>query len=279
MLLQLFNELEWGGYIKIQKRKLKRIIALSILFIVVFGIILQFMRYFMANKLVNAIEKNDTKKVESLLKSGVNPNVGTLPDYGIHRVFRIMTETSPQYPLAEACRQGNYEIVKLLIDHGAKVDFSKKEVWSPLWKAIQRYKPDTIPIVKLLLENGADIYHEEGGEFPAQIASQMRPKKYDPERKNGTVFEDGYDEETAQGITEVVKLLIGDNDINEPAYCGRTMLMWAAFYENIPLTEYLLSIGANKSIKNHYDGKTAYDYAIDNDNQKLAELLKPSAEI
>ena len=50
--------------------------------------------------------------------------------------------------------------------------------------------------MKLLLENGADIYHEEGGEFPAQIASQMRPKKYDPERKNGTVFEDGYDEET-----------------------------------------------------------------------------------
>jgi len=38
--------------------------------------------------------------------------------------------------------------------------------------------------------------------------------------------------------------------------------------------KFLLENGADKSIKDN-DGKTAYDYAVENGNTELAELLKP----
>ena len=97
----------------------------------------------------------------------------------------------------------------------------------------------------------------------------MSPLKYEGNSKTGV-----YDEEKATGITEVVKLLLmqmEDYDINGSA---QTLLMNAAISGNIALSEYLLSIGADKTLKSSAD-KTAYDYAIDNGHGELAELLKP----
>jgi hypothetical protein len=51
-----------------------------------------------------------------------------------------------------ACREGNFEIVKILIDNGANVNIVDNEGWSPLMRASLAGKQD---IVEILLKNGA----------------------------------------------------------------------------------------------------------------------------
>ena len=51
-----------------------------------------------------------------------------------------------------ACREGNFEIVKILIDNGANVNIIDNEGWSPLMRASLAGKQD---IVEILLKNGA----------------------------------------------------------------------------------------------------------------------------
>jgi hypothetical protein len=51
-----------------------------------------------------------------------------------------------------ACREGNFEIVKILIENGANVNIVDNEGWSPLMRASLAGKED---IVEILLKNGA----------------------------------------------------------------------------------------------------------------------------
>ncbi len=229
-----------------------------------------------SQKLIIAIDEKNIDEVRRLLEQGVDPNVPDIPESKFYDFLEHLEWTPRAYPLSEACGWAvNYEIVKLLIDYGASVDFSDKNCWSPLYRAVDcNYYPDTLRVVELLLENGADVNRKEHGDYPVQIAAEMSPRKYNP-IKSVSDFEDGYDEETAKGITEVVKLLLekmGDYDINSGSY---TLLMRAAIKGNIALAEYLLSIGSDKTIETPDDHKTAYDYAIDNGHGELAELLKP----
>lgn len=229
-----------------------------------------------AIRLNNAICDKDIERVRSLLEKGVDPNVPDVP-------FTI--DSIIWYPLSTACYQGNYEIVKLLIDNGASAIINNSDAYSPMLAVLQHYQSETIPIVALLLENDGDTYCDWGGTkrkndearfYYIQMAASRAPSKYHNSEsgKDNAYFEKGYDEESANGIVEVIKLLIGKMDhfdVNEGSY---TLLMRAASTGNIALVKYLLSIGADKAIKNS-DGNTAYDYAIDNAHVELAELLKP----
>ena len=228
--------------------------------------------------MIIAIDEKNIDEVRRLLEQGVDPNVPDIPESKFYDFLEHLEWTPRAYPLSEACGWAvNYEIVKLLIDYGATADFSDKSCLSPLHLTVNHhyYYPDTLRVVELLLENGADVNRKEAGDYPVELAARMPPKKYDPQKKNGSYVEDGYDEETAKGIVEVVKLLIGRMDhfdVNEGSY---TLLMSAASRGNIALAEYLLSIGADKTIETSEGHKTAYDYAIDNGHVELAELLKP----
>ena len=221
-----------------------------------------------SKKLVDAIEQEDIEEVRRLLEKGADPNE---PD-GIRIPFLAsLLESSPDRPLSVACKTGNLELVKLLISYGATAEDQKDMGRSPLEATLLHYHPDDIEMVKLLLENGADISQEEG-EPPVFLASYMIPKKIDKTKANGTFYSTGYDEETAKGITEIVKLLMGDFDINDQTYYSCTLLMHAARVGNLDLVEYLLSIGAERDLKGS-TGKTAYDYAVDNGHTEIAEML------
>ncbi len=229
-----------------------------------------------AVKLVHAIQENNIDEVRRLLEEGIDPNVPTFPESKFNAFMQKKFEVgSPTYPLAVACSRNDYEIVKLLIDYGATTDFSDKSGRSPLNIVVTLYyRSDSLRIVELLLENGADVYHKDNGCYPVEEVARMYSQKYDPQKKNGSYVEDGYDEETAKGITQIVKMLLEkmpDYNINEESF---TLLMCAAIRGNIDLAEYLLSIGTDKTIKDS-KGKTAYDYAIDSGHDELAELLKP----
>ena len=70
----------------------------------------------LARELLNAVHRDDTDKVKTLLESGANPN---------HSV-----EDAP--PLHTACGNGNIEIVRALVTRGADVDKCDQQGWTPL---------------------------------------------------------------------------------------------------------------------------------------------------
>lgn len=221
-------------------------------------------------ELIDAIELQDTQKVTELLENGVDPNALSGPT---NRLLNSFAEYSPIIPLSVACETGNLEIVELLISHGATAAYREEASWSPLASTLFYYQPNDVEIVKLLLENGADIKQEEANWLPVFRASRMTPSVFDAQKSNGTVFSTGYDEETAKGITEIVKCLLGDYDVNDQTRTKTTLLMNAAENGNYALVEYLLSIGADKTLKD-YNDKTAYDHATENGFAEIAELLK-----
>lgn len=100
--------------------------------------------------------------VEELLGRGANPNL------------RYLGWT----PLYSACNRGNYQITQTLIEHGADVNESKGDGWTPfLTAASNSTNPD---LIKLLIRAGANVNAiAPSGESPLDLALQ----RMDPEGK------------------------------------------------------------------------------------------------
>ena len=242
----------------------KIVIAVTILaFILLVCLICTPNKHHNAEILVNAIESENIDEVKILLEKGIDPNVATLSDGWIWSFL----EMSPRRPISVACKTGNLKIVRLLIEYGATTETVDGE-HGPLKETLFYYHPNDVEIVKLVLKYGNtdELVFE---------AAKMVPKMFDKTKQNGTVFVDGYDEASAKGITEIVKLLLGDKDVNTPYSFGQTLLMVAVEKENIYLANYLLSAGADVSIFDD-KGKTALDYAIETGNEDLIYLIQQS---
>ena len=218
-----------------------------------------------SRRLQKAIVENDVEKVQELLSNGIDPNI---PEFYPGKWLRFF-ETHADTPLAIACEYGNYDIVKLLIDHGATTDVLEYTGWSPLHRTLFKYDRDDLKIVKLLLENGADLEMDEGT-IPLVTAVYMFPKTYSYD--NNKIVWGNYDDQAARDITEIVKLIIGDKTPNYQ-FSGRTLLMTAIKNENIPLIKYFLSFECDLNITGIHNGKTAYDYALETGNQEIIDLL------
>ena len=131
-------------------------------------------------KFLKAIKDNDVKHVRYLLRSGVvnvdqfivsDPNMAPCTVlnaaclYGHDELVKVLieefradvnkVEDDGSTPLAYACEVGSVEIVKILLEHGAKVDMAAESVGiqcHPLFKAANS---GYIDIIKILLEYGA----------------------------------------------------------------------------------------------------------------------------
>ena len=106
-----------------------------------------------------AIQNGNQKEVLKLIVSGTDLNASTFYEY----VLNDTTIEDNQYgdeeevlPLDLAIESNNYEMVKLLFEHGANIEAPENStVWSRLERAI-RHK--NIPMIALLLAHGADVY-------------------------------------------------------------------------------------------------------------------------
>ena len=225
--------------------------------------------------LVKAIKSEEYEKIEKLLDSGIDPNIITTSV--VTEAMLNAVESGGERPLAVACSVGNFKIVKLLIEYGATAEPFDTDGWSPLNETLFFYQPDDMAIVELLLKNGADINELDAYDtLPIFYAAEMLPKKYYGEKNGRVQFDEDYNEEVAQGITDIVIFLLeyGNYDINiKSAYNDSTLLIAEAKSGNKCLVEYLLSKGCDASVKDNAN-KTALDYASKYNHLEIIELLK-----
>ena len=90
---------------------------------------------------------NDTEAVAILLKSK-NIELNTTVE------VKVDVETIKSTPLITACSNGNYKIVKSLLDKKANVNYCAEDEMSPLFVACRYNHED---VVQVLLERGADV--------------------------------------------------------------------------------------------------------------------------
>ncbi len=104
------------------------------------------------NRMIDAIRENDIEKLESILKFA-NPNC-----VSDALIPTAMSENERYTPLGEACKVGDFEMVKLLVENGADVNYAPILTdTSPLGFAAESESIDNLKIVKYLIEKGADV--------------------------------------------------------------------------------------------------------------------------
>ncbi|XP_059176607.1 serine/threonine-protein phosphatase 6 regulatory ankyrin repeat subunit B-like [Physella acuta] len=148
--------------------------------------------------LMRAVQHNKTQIVQSLIQKGACLDVVNLEG---------------EMALHIACR-GPVDMVKILLDAGAKTEIYNKNNLTPLAVATQ--------IIKLLIQNGADVMVVDGhGRSPIHIAA-------------------------ARGSLEIVESLRQSGaDINVVDKYGNSPLFVSILYNHKELTKYLLECGAD----------------------------------
>jgi len=154
------------------------------------------------------------------------------------------------------------KIVMLLLKHGAEVNAKNNYGDTALFQAAGASKPD---IVELLIKHRADVNAKDKDGWTAIIPASMVSSAaftHDQAEKQKR-FDDA---------AKVVKLLIDKGaDVNvKDAYVGATALMHASMIGAIPVAKILIAKGADIKAKDKF-GNTALDYAK---KAKQTEMVK-----
>ena len=110
------------------------------------------------NELIEAVIRNDIKKVQRLLELGLDPN--------------FVDIDNPNHTLHQAIQNENVYIVKLLLQNGADPQYRDNEGNSPLWIAVYL---GNIDIVSLLLTIRGDLVGEMEGVKPLLNIAVAQP--------------------------------------------------------------------------------------------------------
>ena len=100
-----------------------------------------------------AVEAGDYDAVQTAINRGANINTHR---YSIYIPDGVLMNPTP---LMVACKNGNVEIVKLLLSNGADVNIPDSITGkTPLLAALQGTKGNRFSLAFFLIENGADIH-------------------------------------------------------------------------------------------------------------------------
>ena len=251
----------------------KTIIFVIVLLILILIVFLYHIPNIKASYLVKAIKSEDYNRVEKMLSSGINPNITTTSN--LSEFILNAVESTGERPLSVACKTGNLMIVKLLIEYGATSEPYDKCGWSPLNQTLFHYQANDKEIVKLLLNSGADVNEENAYGIPIFNAAAMLPQKYNSVNTSGRFYDGEYDEKVAYGITDIVLFLLEYGNYNidvQSTYNGSTLLITATQSGNKVLMKNLIDMGCDINITDA-SGKTAYDYAIQSEDNSLITIL------
>ncbi|MBO4309183.1 MAG: ankyrin repeat domain-containing protein [Clostridia bacterium] len=257
---------------------------------------------FLLSFLVVKVKKyNDVSKLCKQIKNGTytSTTIGNGVSYPIwligitSRTF----EDAPDIPLVVACQYGNEKAIRDLLENGADPNWSYKGGFSPieaLYTSPFQGKENRLEMAKLLVDYGADVTYCCSG-VEAIFEEVSRLWLHFSEQEEITVAENmcflldhGASRVDPQSEISLLHYTARDNslfiseilvkdyqfDVNYQTSTGQTALMFAAEKGNIDIVNMLLSHEADKMLTDA-NGKTAYDYAVENGYTELAELLKP----
>jgi ankyrin repeat protein len=224
-----------------------------------------------------SVVSRDINTLRKLLKEGIDVNI-TEPE-GAYK------ETA----LHIACRTGNHEIVKILVnEYNANVNIINSEEETPLMLS---WTYDTI---ELLLQKGANIKAEDiygNNTFGVACKEGVNVNIIKLLLKYIDTYDLSYYENSLttplmhsciEGNLEVVKFLVETGfNIDTKNYQEWTALMFAADYnrrdKNLRIMEFLIMEGADTEHRN-CDGQTVLDLTKNKDNKiqikKLIDSLK-----
>ena len=178
-----------------------------------------------------------------------------------------MKSTSEAYtgdlPLSMAARNGNLEIVKLLVEHGAVVDIGKEAGdRTPLLEAAGHGHAE---IVKFLIAKGADVNARGKGLTPLLAACAGGHLRIGP----------------AGDKPKTIRVLLengADVNVQDESWMktGRTPLMYAVMQGDAALVQAFLAKGARLDLKNK-DGDTALSLAKKDGLEYITQLLEKPA--
>ena len=234
----------------------------------------------------NAIRNNDYKAIKNKINK---TNINQLP-YKKGQ-YKLLDDSDPDYedryrnspPLIEACAFGHYDIIKLLLDNGADINIKEENSSNtPLMYLFENQdrNENTYKITKLLLEQYKE--HNFNKELEAFIdSSYALDNKNSGKNINLNIFKLLYETnskniESYSNIQKgelltkaattnnlsILKYLLEEKkyDVNLQSENGDTALISATYMDRIDIVKYLLSMNADKTIKNDRN-KIALDYA------------------
>ena len=246
--------------------------------------------YHYSKKLVSAIKEENIIAVQQIVEKKpncVNIYPTLAPDW-----WQSLMDESIGYPLVEACLTGNVEIIEILVENGADVNLGAR--FTPLGLTYFLKPANWYDISLYLLENGASLDYKTPNSEENVLTDIVahRPGAVEEELENSTEVALAFyhalencdhsnvnwmrvlQHSVSNDRIEIVKLLLdqGYCTVNDTSV-GMTALMFAARDSTVEMVQLLLSYGADKSIKCD-EGKTAYDYAVQSNNEDIIAILK-----
>ncbi len=222
-------------------------------------------------------------------------NGSTAPLF-LDNIAAIMQIDGPKIPLVEACYYRNVQAVSVLLENGADPNFFLTGRFSPLEAALTNgpagiVDEKSLEIVKMLVAAGCDVNKHASSETVIMHLSSIIRKE-----KNGDIdileeiflylLDNGAEKNIdvfhnviRMGNVELVDKLIKkyNFDVNERGHLGQNSLIIATRYSSITkaveIIQLLLQNGANKNLKDD-NGKTAFDYAVEDNNQTAMHILE-----
>ncbi len=269
-----------------KSKKIFRIITAFILLFLLSNMLFVSFEKIQCHRMLAAIENNDMHKLESILKFA-SPN--SVPGVGI---IDVVTENiDRRTPLGTACDVGNFEMVKLLVEKGADVNYIPLNAYtSPLGLAVQSDSVDNLKIVRYLIEKGADIdyskYKTRQPAYRVMFNRNLPPNGMEILKE---LLEAGADSENEMLLQvacfmkheEAIRCLVEEwgYDASDPYYlCSYCFGGGEYSYETF---EYFLKKGANPYEKDYHkdkEGKCAIDYLKDKSPEWAEKLISLAAE-
>ncbi|XP_059168435.1 serine/threonine-protein phosphatase 6 regulatory ankyrin repeat subunit B-like [Physella acuta] len=222
---------------------------------------------------VNLIDSNDKTALCYSVENGFVEIVKLLVDNDADVNYASFTT-----PLHESCKRETFELVKMLVEAGADVNKIDKSGDSPLCISAQRGKID---IVIFLVENGADVnigkspplfYACDEGYF--EITKYLVDSGADVNLRNSD-GESALGKSVFKGHLDIVKILLEKGaDVN---YTARSFvepaLLKAVSEGHFNIVELLLQYGANVNYTSGTTGETALLNAARRGHSNIVELL------
>lgn len=242
--------------------------------------------YIQTKKLFDAIENRDYEGVKTSIRSGAWINQRE------HLLYIPNIIPTNPTPLIVACKNGDTEVVELLLQNGA--DINREDNYTgqtPLLAALHGKKSNRFSLAMYLIDRGANIHVNQsstspfqrsllilGSDTPETIQDGFNLFKYLLQNNVDMTIRIG--EENAltfaahYGNYNAVKYLLDEGyfDVNVQDNAGDTALISATTNNHAEIVIMLLEYNADISLTDS-NGKTASDIAKEKNYEQIFDLL------